>query len=232
MMKIAVMGSAPSSRNLAPFHEPEWEIWACSPPNYDLPRIDAWFELHNLERKLGNPQNGPYAQVLAKHPRVYVIKADARVPSGIEFDWKHYVRKYGDWPFTSSVAWMLAHAIEQKPDKIGLWGVDMAAAEEYEYQKPGCQFFCWVAKQNGIGVYTPPQSDLLQGPPLYAVKEQWPMWGKHKARKQELSERLHRAEQAAEAADRDIILFKGALDDMRYQENTWIQPDWREFIKE
>lgn len=231
-MKIAVMGSAPSSRQLAPFQDPNWEIWSCSPPNFDLPRVDAWFELHLLDRKLNNPQNGPYVQTLAHHPRVYVVKKDPRVPGGVEFDWKYYVRKYGDWPFTSSIAWMLAHAIEQKPDKIGLWGVDMAAAEEYEYQKPGCQFFCWVAENlHNIPVYTPPQSDLRQGPPLYAIREQWPMWGKMVARKKELFERLQKAEQAAEAAERDSVLFRGAIDDIKYTENTWIQPDYRELLK-
>jgi hypothetical protein len=32
--KIAVMGSAPSSVALAPFGDPSWEIWGCSPGLY------------------------------------------------------------------------------------------------------------------------------------------------------------------------------------------------------
>ena len=49
--KIAILGSAVSSVGLAPFKDPDWEIWGCSPANRDLPRCDVWFELHNVEIK-------------------------------------------------------------------------------------------------------------------------------------------------------------------------------------
>ena len=49
--KIAVLGSAVSSVRLAPIHDPEWEVWACSPANKGLPRCDVWFELHSPEIK-------------------------------------------------------------------------------------------------------------------------------------------------------------------------------------
>src|SRR5713226_4715918 len=46
-LKIAMIGTAPSSRMLAPFNDPSWKIWACSPGNMNaLPRVDTWFELH------------------------------------------------------------------------------------------------------------------------------------------------------------------------------------------
>lgn len=48
-MKIAVLGSHPQTKMQAPFGDPEWKIWACSPHNYSmgrLPRVDEWFELH------------------------------------------------------------------------------------------------------------------------------------------------------------------------------------------
>ena len=34
--------------------------------------------------------------------------------------------------------------------KIGLWGIDMAATEEYAYQRPGCQHFLGLVKRAGI----------------------------------------------------------------------------------
>lgn len=51
-MKIAIVGSCPSSRWLAPFNDPAWQIWACgiedSPAGIgtSLPRIDDFFEFH------------------------------------------------------------------------------------------------------------------------------------------------------------------------------------------
>src|SRR3990167_6788901 len=34
--KIAVIGTAPSSRMLAPFNDPSWKIWSCSPGNMEI----------------------------------------------------------------------------------------------------------------------------------------------------------------------------------------------------
>src|SRR5882724_13388828 len=47
-LKIALIGTAPSSRMLAPYNDPSWTIWACSPGNMNaLPRVNVWFELHS-----------------------------------------------------------------------------------------------------------------------------------------------------------------------------------------
>src|ERR1700719_2764774 len=46
-MRVAIVGTCPSSRMLAPFDDNSWEIWTCSPDNVGkLPRITRWFELH------------------------------------------------------------------------------------------------------------------------------------------------------------------------------------------
>ena len=51
-MKIALVGSAPSSVRLAPFDDPSWDIWGCSPGAYPVfaqKRVDMFFELHRWE---------------------------------------------------------------------------------------------------------------------------------------------------------------------------------------
>src|SRR5215467_5742575 len=35
--KVAIIGTAPSSRMLAPFNDPTWDIWVCSPGNMPGP---------------------------------------------------------------------------------------------------------------------------------------------------------------------------------------------------
>jgi hypothetical protein len=231
MSKIAVMGSAPSSRHLAPFNDTEWEIWCCSPPNYDNPRVDAWFELHNLDRKFGHKKNAPYIETIIRHPRVYIYEPDPRLPEGIVFPWRDYVALYGTDFFTSSIAWMMAHAISYKPEKIGLWGVDMAAATEYDHQRPGVKFFVREAKRQGIDIYCPPTSDIDVPVAPYAIREHWPMWQKMQARKKELTERKAAAESAIGADEHDLALFRGARDDPQYYENTLIQPPWLTEVK-
>jgi len=222
-MKIALLGAAPSSRHLAPFGDPDWEIWACSPPNYDLPRVDAWFELHLLARKM-IPVNRPYIEVLQRHPRVYMNAEDkqfAQFPNAIPFPFKELLDEFGPWFFTSSLAWMFAFAIVQKPEKIGLWGVDMSAVQEYGYQRAGCHFFIREAMQRGIKVTCAPESDLMNHPPLYGLKEQSPFWRKQNVRRKEIEERLSKAEHAIRQAEHERDVLRGALDNMSYYDNTY-----------
>jgi hypothetical protein len=220
-MKIAVCGSAPSSRLLTPFGDPSFEIWACSPQNYDYPRVDAWFELHSLDRKFV-PENKPYENILKAHPRVYVSKADARLPNAIVLDPKPLLAKYGDYFFTSSLAWMLAFAIEQKPEVIGIWGVDMSATDEYSYQRPGCHYFMQKAVEGGIQLMLPPQCDLPEAHPLYGFKEHWPMYWKMKVAGEELDARINRNAQKEEQCRTEKLVLKGARDYIEYVKNTWL----------
>lgn len=46
---IAICGSHPETIERAPFDDPSWLIYACSPHNVEhrtLPRVDEWFEVH------------------------------------------------------------------------------------------------------------------------------------------------------------------------------------------
>lgn len=225
-MKIAVCGSAPSSRMFAPFGDPSWEIWACSPQNYDFPRVDAWFELHNLDRKW-RPDNVLYTEKLIQHPRVYIAKPDPRLPNGILFNPQRFLDRYGEDFFTSSLAWMLAFAIEQAPEAIGIWGVDMSATDEYDYQRPGIKFFMREAAKAGIQVMVPPQSDLHEPMPLYAFQEHWPMFEKMNQSRKELEKRISAAKKLEDQKRDEVLLLTGARDYSLYIKNTYIRgPDF------
>lgn len=222
-VKIACLGAAPSSRKLAPFGDPEWSIWACSPPNYDLPRVDAWFELHSLARKMSK-DNAPYFDVLSKHDRVYMNGADPLIgqfPNAIAYPLEDMLKEFGPWFFTSSLAYMLALAIMQKPQMIGLWGVDMSATEEYRSQRAGCHFFIREAAKRGIGVTAPPESDILNPYPLYAYQEQSPLWWKRRARKKEIQQRIAECDHAIQQKQNELWVLRGAVDNMQYEENTY-----------
>jgi hypothetical protein len=220
-LKIAVLGAAPSSRKLAPFNDPNWEIWVCSPPNFDLPRQDAWFEMHNLDRKW-NQVNAPWIGVLENHPRVYLAQPDKRLPNGIIYPKDEMLAEFGRYFFTSTISWMLALAISLKPDEIGLWGVDMSAAEElYTHQRPGCHYFIQEAGKRGIKVSASNHSDILNPPPLYGYKEFSRMWWKQRARKQELDERAAAARAKISKCEKELLIFQGALDDLEYVNNTY-----------
>ena len=230
--QIALIGSAPSSDKLAPFNDPGWEIWACSPGNHKAQRVDAWFELHNLERKWV-PGNEPYISALQNHVRVYVAQPDPRLPNGIVYPrkevYKFYGTEHGPLPFMDSymqsqVSFMLALAIMQKPDKIGLWGIDMAAADEFHLQRPGCHHFFNEAYKRGIEIVAPPQSDILEPLPMYGYKEFNPMYWRQKARKMELKQSIAECDQRIQQSQNEKLVKVGALQDVEYTNNTWLKP--------
>lgn len=223
--KICILGSAPSSDKLAPFADQSWEIWACSPGNFKMPRIDAWFELHNMDRKWV-PGNEPYIDALTRHDRVYIAKPDPRLPHGIVYPLKEVKEFFGNRRFLdtflqSQVSFMLAFAIMQKPSVIGMWGVDMAAEEEYWSQRPGCHYFFDQAEQREIEVIAPPQSDILEPLPIYGYKEFDPSYWRQKARKVELMDSISRNEEAITKMQAENLIKTGALQDIRYTMNTW-----------
>ena len=112
-------------------------------------------------------------------------------------------------------------AIEMNATSIGLWGVDMAANEEYYSQKMGCIWFAQIAQSLGIEVGVPPESDLFTPPPLYGVCETSHSWIKHTARARELQARLNDAEIRANQAKEEVMFLKGAVDDLKWSQTTW-----------
>lgn len=167
-------------------------------------------------------------QCLKRHPRVYVSRLDVRLPNAILYPLEEMTKPYGgrfvQSLLQSSVSFMLAMAINLKPKTIGLWGVDMAAESEYDYQRPGCHFFFNEAHKAGIEIVAPPQSDILEPLPLYGYKEHYPMYWRQKARKMELQARLRAAEQKEAESRNTITAMRGALGDINYINNTYLKP--------
>lgn len=168
-MKIALIGASPS-RHLAPFNDRKWSIWACSDGTVDIPRCDLRFELHTFELLRSEPRAKPrnveaYLDFL-KHCAVYLQERNKDYPYSLTYPKERMVRKYGPFFFTSSIAWMMALALDElKPEAIGLWGVDMKAKEEYGHQRPGFHYFYEIAKRSGVKIILPAGCTLLDPPP-------------------------------------------------------------------
>lgn len=228
-MKIALLGSAPSSRMLAPFGDPSWEIWACSASNKGvLPRSDAWFEMHATDRRAPNPKLSAYYKWLQGHKCVYMQAKDPLFPGSVEYPRDEMIEEFGDQFFTSSVAWMAALAISRltkssDAEKVmGFWGIDMAASDEYDYQRAGCHFFIWVARNRGIDVVAPGESDILNPYPLYGYQEQSPMWRKLNARGEELDGRIAYNNQQIQKLQAEMAVLRGAREGVDYA-LSWVK---------
>ncbi len=162
-MQIALLGAHPASLANAPFKDTSWDIWACSFRNVgQVPRHDVWFELHEP------PGHEKYVSWLARQSNVMVRseKGKTWVPNASVYPEAEMRERFGPFFFTSSIAYMLALAIAQRPKVIGLWGVQMAQAHEYAYQRPGCHYFIQKARDAGIEVRAP--RAILEPP-----KEEW-----------------------------------------------------------
>jgi hypothetical protein len=241
-MKIALLGSAPSSLHLAPFGDPSWKIWGCSPGvYYATPRADAWFELHRWEPPvIGQPAKQKQwfspeyvAWMAMRDPAtcpVWMHDSVPQIPASRPLPVKDLLAKYGTFFFTSSLAWMIACAIEDiledrkttgEAGAIGLYGVDMAATEEWAEQRPGCQHFLLLAADLGIQVIVPPESDLLRPMPLYGISESDHWMIKLTVRRDELKSRLAHAQAMKQQFAYEEHFLMGALDDNNYHMKTW-----------
>ena len=233
---IAIIGSAGSSTMLAPYRDMSWAIWGCSPGVYGVaPRKDVWFETHRWEpQEPGFPQD-PKAKPWFSPEYVRFMELfdgpvmmSEYVPSVKHctlYPFAYMIAKYGPYHFTSSVAWMIALAIECKPKSIGLWGIDMAANEEWAAQRPGCQHFLGLAIRLGINVVLPPESDLMQPSTMYGISEINPRHIKWMARLRELQARRSQAQAGLQQANNDIIMLNGAISNMEYMLATWVDND-------
>lgn len=226
-MKIALVGSAPSSVMLTPVHDDSWKIWGCSPGAATSlarhqKRFEKWFELHPLAEveKLGEGYMNWLRSFSDQQP-VFSFESIPGVALNPPYPMEKMVAEFGRYFFTSSIAWMFALAIDSGATEIGLYGIDMSAVEEWGYQRAGCHFFLRECEKRGIKVTVPPQSDLVQPPPLYGHTQGQPMMVKLEARKAELSQRLKAATDAHESSGREMLYLRGAIDDLEYMRNTW-----------
>jgi len=161
MRKIAILGTAQTTLGQAPVNDPDWEIWGCGGGSFKiLPRFDRWFELHSpaLIKSLNEEYHGWLGQL--SQP-LYTMGPVAEWPASKPYPREEVIARFSDWFMTSSIAWMLALAIHEEPDTIGIWGVDMSHDSEYAKQRAGCLHFIRLAVAHGIDVKIPPTSQLL-----------------------------------------------------------------------
>lgn len=166
---IAIVGSNPITKFLAPFDDPDWLIWACSPANSPhglpsdsavIPRWDAWFELH---RPVAHPTRPfGYLDWLRQNARVIYIRdemAKPFFPGAILYPEAAMKKEFGPFLFQSSINYMQALAIFEclrlDIPMIALHGILQAAETEYRNHRLATQQFMVEARRRGIQTATP-----------------------------------------------------------------------------
>lgn len=230
-MKVAILGTVPVSRTLAPFDDKSWEIWCCSPGNRAVvPRVTRWFELHGIVDMMG-PENdawrGDYfAWLKTQSFPVYMQEQNELLPQVLVFPIKDLLTEFGRFgrmSFTSSISLMIAFAIQQGATEIGIYGVDMAANEEaYSSQKAGCLNMMWLADQRGIKVTVPLESCLATLPPLYGYAEASRMGRRMVVKEMEAAKAVTDLDATIARLTAEKAYFNGALETTRYMRRTFV----------
>lgn len=179
---IAILGSHPQTVAMAPFDDPGWKIYACSPHNVEmrtLPRWDQWFEVHLPAQD--KTRSYHYLRGLEEQARQKLARGEDAVvwmrdklalphfPGSRLYPEEEMKAKFCAFLFSSSIAFMLAKAISdceaQGIKQIGLWGILQSSETEFAYQRPGTQYFLWEAVRRGIKVLAARESKLFEPPP-------------------------------------------------------------------
>jgi hypothetical protein len=169
--KVAIVGFAQSSMAMAPFNDPTWSIWAMNQLYRRIPRADRWFEIHkNWDEHV--VEGTDHFGWLSKAPiPVYMVDRIPGITNSVKFPLERVMQGHIDY-FTSSVAFMLALAIQEGFKEIGLWGIDLIVGDEYFYQKACCEFWIGTAHGKGITVTLPPTTALCRQSHRYGYQSE------------------------------------------------------------
>jgi len=144
-------------------------------PSEMLIKPTRWFQLHsyvNFSRHQ-NPNDVHHYQWM-KNVRdfpIYMQRRYPNIPMSQQYPIDEIIEDLGGNYFTSSFAYMIAMAIYEKYDWIGLYGFEMAANTEYFHQRPNAEYLIGIARGRGLHVELPEGCNLLRGR-MYAYEDE------------------------------------------------------------
>lgn len=180
MKKVALLGFAESWKT-APFDDPDVEIWPLNEMWKYVSRWDRWFELHDSEtlgvtkRDLSEGEEKRHLEWLAAQKPgkpIYMQPAfcDGRFPAAVPYPLEEMCARFGRY-FTSTIGYMLALAIADGYEWIGLYGIDLASDVEYQQQRPNAEYLVGLARGMGRTVVIADGSAMLKAGHLYGYEK-------------------------------------------------------------
>ncbi len=162
---IAIVGAWVQTRLDAPYGDPNREIWTCSYTNAGmLPRVDQWFEMHRLEA-ITRPE---YLAFLKTLPNLYM--QHRFLPNAEPYPLQAMIGRFGAQFFRNTFCYMLAWAINLKPERIGLWGIGPKSTASQRDALMSMRHFVSMARREGILVECP---EFLDAPErLYGYEDE------------------------------------------------------------
>lgn len=158
-LKVAIVGLWSETHGLAHWEDPSWEKWGLA-WDTEVFQMDRAFEIHDA--KEWKPwQRKDYVERLAMLPRLYLQEPYPELPDALRYPIEDVAETVGDY-LSSSIAYLMALAIHEGAEEIGLYGVAMEGADEYGYQRPNMEYLVGLARGRGIKVHIPEQSPICK----------------------------------------------------------------------
>jgi len=165
--KVCTVGFAETTKYLVPYEDTSYEVWSLNQHYRYMPRASRWFEIHQRKDYTQDMVEGTdYVGWLQRCPiPVYVTDPQPDMPTAIRFPTEAYVQMAGIWEqdrdtkayrrreYTqSSLVYMLALALLERFETIGIYGVDLVVGSEYSYQKPNMEWLLGFAQGQGYEI--------------------------------------------------------------------------------
>lgn len=172
MRSVAIVGGAEATAINAPFHNPEWEIWGLAWHTAALQRTSLLFDIHDP----GFKAEAPYRLHYNSHKnQKYIDKVNASgvpimcdpqalasftngIPYPLEAVRRHFPKRD---VLECTISYMVALAIMQGANRIGLWGCHFTGKDEYQYQLPSLTWLLGYAEARGVEIVIGPGGPLL-----------------------------------------------------------------------
>lgn len=169
--KVALCGSHSESLADAPWTDPSWEFWGhASSRAWYRRRMDRYFDLHPKACwTRGGKKGDVYPKWLARNTvPIYMQDQFPEVPASVKYPKGRILLEFGDARhyFTNHAAWMIALALTEGVNVIGLFGINYSTEGEYVRQRGSAEYWLGRAAQAGVRVVLPEQCSLLAEPAL------------------------------------------------------------------
>jgi hypothetical protein len=165
-LKVAIIGLSPASHDMAPWADPEWEKWGMPWDEGYWLQCTRLFEMHDMRllRSNHSRRKAGYMRRLQDMDCPLYMQ-EAYYASATRYPFEEVAKSIGGAYWNSSPAYMLALAIHEGAEEIGIYGVDLVDVDEYGYQKPNMEYLIGLARGKGIKVTIPDESALCKFEP-------------------------------------------------------------------
>ncbi len=170
---IALLGRSPHTREEHRTSTAQ-QLWGSAMSYRDTEkRFDRIYEIHPLWMLSDPNYNARHWQALQDGlpaDNVVMLEPGDDIPSATQYPYAAALAlcgkvKRGKRPnkfITSTLDYMLAAAIMEKPDRIELYGFDLLHEEEWSEQQPGASFWSGLAAGIGIEIQIPETCGLMR----------------------------------------------------------------------